>query len=50
MAHGWDAFIHWARRLSESYDLDTSERSYKLALAALLGDNEARVLRLRHLA
>ncbi|MFP5325899.1 MAG: AAA family ATPase, partial [Acidimicrobiia bacterium] len=38
MAEGWDAFVYWARRLAESYDLDADERSYKLSIAALLGE------------
>jgi len=30
MTSKWDAFVHWAGRLAESYDLEVSERQYKL--------------------
>ena len=40
MEDGWDAFVHWARRLRETIDFDANERLYKLSLAEMF--NEAR--------
>lgn len=30
MRSGWDAFLHWARRMAETFDLDEKERNYKV--------------------
>jgi MoxR-like ATPase len=40
----WDRFVHWARRMDESYDLATDERSYKLDIADELAGARNRIL------
>lgn len=41
MTEKWDAFVYWARRLADAYDLEADERKYKLSLAGMFGEARA---------
>lgn len=36
---GWDAFVHWARRMDETFDLEERERNYKIAISNELAES-----------
>ncbi|HAS08932.1 MAG TPA: hypothetical protein DCS55_00175 [Acidimicrobiaceae bacterium] len=41
MEAGWEGFVHWARRMAETFDLAEQERNYKVTIGEQL--DEARV-------